>query len=224
MAILFPRVMVPVLSMSTTSTSPEASTALPLMAMTLCESSRSMPAMPMAGSRPPIVVGIRQTSSATSTLTGTMIPIYPAKTSRVITTTMNSPVRPMSNISRACSLGVFWRLALSTIPIIWSRKVLPGSAVMRILIFPESTLVPPVTPHWSAPASRTTGADSPVMADSSTSATPSTISPSLGMVSPSFARTRSPLTSSRADTCSMLPLANNLWAMASLFAWRRVSA
>ena len=69
-AILFPRVMVPVLSISTTSTSPEASTALPLRAMTLCASSLSMPAMPMAGSRPPMVVGIRQTSRATSTGTG----------------------------------------------------------------------------------------------------------------------------------------------------------
>jgi hypothetical protein len=30
---------------------------------------RSMPAMPMAESSPPMVVGIRQTSSATSTVT-----------------------------------------------------------------------------------------------------------------------------------------------------------
>ena len=37
--------------------------------MTLNRISRSMPAMPIAESRPPIVVGIRQTSSAISTVT-----------------------------------------------------------------------------------------------------------------------------------------------------------
>ena len=66
-AILLPRVMVPVLSSRTTSTFPDASTALPLRATTLWARSLSMPAMPMAGKRPPMVVGMRQTSSATST-------------------------------------------------------------------------------------------------------------------------------------------------------------
>ena len=59
-----PRVMVPVLSSSSMSTSPAASTARPDMASTLRRTSRSMPAMPMADSSAPIVVGIRQTSSA----------------------------------------------------------------------------------------------------------------------------------------------------------------
>ena len=62
-----PSVMVPVLSSSNTSTSPEASTARPLMARTLCWSRRSMPAMPMALNNPPMVVGIKHTSSAIST-------------------------------------------------------------------------------------------------------------------------------------------------------------
>ena len=48
----------------------------------------------------------------------------------------------------------------------------------------DSTRVPPVTPERSPPASRMTGADSPVMADSSTDATPSMISPSPGMICP----------------------------------------
>ena len=56
----------------------------------------------------------------------------------------------------------------------------------------DSTRVPPVTPERSPPASRTTGADSPVMADSSTDATPSTISPSPGMTCPASTTTRSP--------------------------------
>ena len=66
-----PSVIVPVLSSSSTSTSPAASTARPLIAITFCWIIRSIPAMPIALSSPPIVVGIRQTSSATSTVTVT---------------------------------------------------------------------------------------------------------------------------------------------------------
>ncbi len=62
-----PSVMVPVLSSSSTSTSPAASTARPLVASTFVRSSRSMPLMPTALSRPPMVVGIRHTNSDTST-------------------------------------------------------------------------------------------------------------------------------------------------------------
>ena len=62
-----PKVIVPVLSSSRVLTSPAASTARPDIASTLCCTRRSMPAMPMADSSAPIVVGMRQTSSATST-------------------------------------------------------------------------------------------------------------------------------------------------------------
>ncbi len=44
----------------------------------------------------------------------------------------------------------------------------------------ETMVVPPVTDERSPPASRMTGADSPVMALSLTEATPSMISPSAG--------------------------------------------
>ena len=63
-----PSVIVPVLSSSSTSTSPAASIARPDVATTLAWIMRSMPAMPIADSSPPIVVGIRQTSRATSTV------------------------------------------------------------------------------------------------------------------------------------------------------------
>ena len=63
-----PSVIVPVLSSSSTSTSPAASTARPDMAMTLAWLRRFMPAMPMADSSAPMVVGARQTNSATSTV------------------------------------------------------------------------------------------------------------------------------------------------------------
>ena len=60
-----PRVMVPVLSSSNVSTSPAASTARPDMASTLNRTRRSIPAIPMADSSAPIVVGISATNSAT---------------------------------------------------------------------------------------------------------------------------------------------------------------
>ena len=67
-----PRVMVPVLSSSSVCTSPAASTARPLMASTLRWTRRSMPAMPIADSSAPMVVGMRQTSSDTRTTTETV--------------------------------------------------------------------------------------------------------------------------------------------------------
>ena len=51
----------------------------------------------------------------------------------------------------------------------------------RTTIQSDSTRVPPVTAEKSPPDSRITGADSPVMALSSTEATPSITSPSAGM-------------------------------------------
>ena len=56
--------------------------------------------------------------------------------------------------------------------IIWSRKLWPASAVTRTTSQSESTVVPPVTAERSPPDSRMTGADSPVMALSSTDAAP----------------------------------------------------
>ena len=61
-----PRVMVPVLSSMRMSTSPAASMARPLMARTFAWLRRLMPAMPIAESSAPIVVGARHTSRATS--------------------------------------------------------------------------------------------------------------------------------------------------------------
>ena len=55
---------------------------------------------------------------------------------------------------------------------------------MRTTIWSDSTRVPPVTAERSPPDSRMTGADSPVIADSSTDAMPSMISPSPGIISP----------------------------------------
>ena len=73
-----------------------------------------------------------------------------------------------------------------------SIKVEPGAAVMRTRIQSEITWVPPVTADRSPPDSRMTGADSPVIAASLTEATPSTTSPSDGIVSPASTSTTSP--------------------------------
>ena len=93
-------------------------------------------------------------------------------------------VSPASRIVRAISFGVFCRSAPSTRAIIRSRNVSPGLAVIRTTISSLSTRVPPVTAERSPPDSRMTGADSPVIADSSTVAMPSTMSPSPGITSP----------------------------------------
>ncbi len=73
-AIRFPSVMVPVLSRSSVWTSPAASTARPLMASTLRWTRRSMPAIPMAESSAPMVVGMRHTRRETRMTTETVAP------------------------------------------------------------------------------------------------------------------------------------------------------
>jgi hypothetical protein len=151
-----------------------------------------MPAMPMAESRAPMVVGMRQTSSATRTGTLTGAAAYDAIGFSVSTTITNTIDRLASRMSSAISFGVFCREAPSTSPIMRSTKVSPGFEVMRTTMRSESTRVPPVTALRSPPLSRTTGADSPVIADSSREAMPQTMSPSPGTRSPASATTTSP--------------------------------
>ncbi len=125
-------------------------------------------------------------------------------------------VSPASRIERAISLGVFWRLAPSTSAIIRSRNVSPGRAVIRTTTSSDRTRVPPVTAERSPPDSLITGADSPVMADSSIEAMPSTTSPSDGITSPALTTHSSP-TSRRLDgTGSRVPSGRRRLAMVSL--------
>ena len=133
-------------------------------------------------------------------------------------------VSPQSRMFSAISLGVFWRDAPSTILIMRSRNVSPGFEVMRTLISSESTRVPPVTAERSPPDSRITGADSPVMADSSTEATPSMTSPSPGINCPAVTTTTSPARSLDPDISTVQPSGFNLYAMVSVRALRSVSA
>ena len=114
-------------------------------------------------------------------------------------------VNPASRIVSAISLGGFWREEPSTRAIIRSRKLSPGRAVTFTRMRSERTFVPPVTELLSPPASRITGADSPVMALSSIDARPSTISPSAATVSPATHSNRSPCFSSELLTMCDCP-------------------
>ena len=111
-------------------------------------------------------------------------------------------VSEASRMFSAISLGDFCRFAPSTRSIMRSMKLCPGRAVTRMTRWSERTLVPPVTPVRSPPDSRITGADSPVIADSSTLATPSTTSPSCGITSPAGTRTMSCSINSSAGSTS----------------------
>ncbi len=101
-------------------------------------------------------------------------------------------VRPARRMFSAISLGVLRRCAPSTRAIIRSRNDCPGSWVISTTMRSDSTRVPPVTALRSPPDSRMTGADSPVIADSSTLAMPSMTVPSPGMTSPASTTTTSP--------------------------------
>ena len=133
--------------------------------MTLKRTSRSMPAMPIADRSPPIVVGMRQTSSAIRTVADRSVPEYLAIGHKVTQTIRKMMVSPDSKIDSANSFGVFWRSAPSTSAIIRSMNVAPGAEVIFTLMKSERTVVPPVTAERSPPASRMTGADSPVIAE-----------------------------------------------------------
>ena len=147
-----------------------------------------------------MVVGIRQISSATSTNGSCSAPLKTAIGASAMTTMRKIRVNTCSREPSASSFGVFLRCAPSTRPIMRSMKLSPGMVVTSMAMASESTRVPPVTAQRSPPASRMTGADSPVMADSSTLAAPTITSPSAGIGSPAETMTMSPGTRSVAAT------------------------
>ena len=144
-----------------------------------------MPAMPIAESSAPIVVGIRQTSSATSTMTDCSALGVDGERLQGHDGEQEDDREPGEQDVRARSRsassgGSRPRRARSS----GRGSVSPGCGVMRTTIWSDSTRVPPVTAERSPPDSRMTGADSPVIADSSTLAMPSMTSPSPGITSP----------------------------------------
>ena len=105
-------------------------------------------------------------------MTETVAPAKCPNGCRTTTTGTKMIVSAASKMVSAISFGVFCRLRPRPALIIRSRNVWPRSAVMRTTIRSDSTFVPPVTADRSPPDSRITGADSPVIADSSTDAPP----------------------------------------------------
>ncbi len=215
-----PIVIVPVLSSSSTSMSPDASTARPDRASTLRLTRRSIPAMPIAESSAPIVVGIRATSSAISVVSEIEVPANRPNGRSVATTIMKISVSAASRMFSAISFGVLRRSAPSTSAIMRSRNDWPGSCVISTTISSEVTRVPPVTALRSPPDSRITGADSPVIADSSTVAMPSITVPSPGISSPAGMTTTSP----RVSSAAALVEPSRSFATVSLRIERSVSA
>src|SRR5271169_3877752 len=136
-------------------------------------------------------------------------------------------VRPARRMSSAISFGVFCLSAPSTRRIIRSRKVCPCSEVIWTTMRSERTVVPPVTAERSPPASRITGADSPVIADSLTDAIPSTTVPSPGIISFASTTTRSSFLSwvdgTRSSRCAF-PSPTSRRAAVSVRARRSASA
>jgi len=136
-------------------------------------------------------------------------------------------VRAMSNMVSAISFGVFCRLAPSTMAIMRSMNASPGFTATHTTSQSDNTRVPPVTAEKSPPDSRTTGADSPVMALSSTEATPSTTTPSAGITSPVSTRKKSPLRSCGAGVAIhsvRFFAARNFLALTDCFKPRREAA
>ena len=92
-------------------------------------------------------------------------------------------MRPI--VGRECCA---WSTSATTV----SKKPAPGAAVTLMTSQSEITSVPPTTAERSSLLSRMTGANSPVIGNSSTEATPATTVPSVGMVSFASTRTKSP--------------------------------
>ena len=114
MARRFPIVIVPVLSSNRVSTSPAVSTARPDLVITLALRARSIPAIPIADSSPPIVVGMRHTNRDIIAAIPIVVPEYQDIGTREIHTIMKTKENAASNIVSAISLGVFCLAAPST--------------------------------------------------------------------------------------------------------------
>ena len=166
------------------------------MAITLRWIMRSMPAMPMAESRPPMVVGIRQTSSATSTV---MVIGCPGRRRDAVERVgQQRGAHEQEDDGEAGQQDVERDLV--------GRLLALGALHQADHAVQESFAGvggdahhQPVREHARAAGhgaavaadSRITGALSPVTALSSTEAMPSMTSPSAGMMSPASTRTTS---------------------------------
>ncbi len=151
-------------------------------------------------SRPPMVVGIRHTSSATSAVTRHRAPrlrrfdaeqrVRQQRHGDDAGTRWSAPPAGWSARSRS---GVFWRLAPSTIAIMRSRNASPGLAVTRTTIQSDSTLR--AAGHRGEVAARLADHGRGFAGDGAfrpPRPRPSITSPSAGITSPASTSTTSP--------------------------------
>ena len=87
----------------------------------------------------------RMTSIARKVMTNGMTARQAPNGSEAMRKKSTSGVSATSRMVSAISFGVFWRLAPSTIAIMRSRNVCPGSTVTFMTIQSDNTRVPPVT-------------------------------------------------------------------------------
>jgi hypothetical protein len=113
--------------------------------------------------------------------------VSPSSAKRMI---VKIAVREMRTISTATSLGVLGLFEASTSRIIWLMKLSSGFTVTFAFSVSLMSFEPPIS---GSVAAFLTGIDSPVRSDSSTMATPSMTSESIGMMSPFSSRIQSPL-------------------------------
>ena len=100
------------------STSPAASTAFPDLATTFASPTRAIPATPIAGRSPPIVVGIKATRREIRIARSMSNPRWSARNRNALQTTRKIAVSPTNRIVRLTSLADFGRFAFSTREII----------------------------------------------------------------------------------------------------------
>ena len=100
-ALLLPSVIVPVLSKIKISQSPAASIPLPDFAIILYLPNRVIPATPIAGSSPPIVVGINATNSATKVAMSVLYPRKYAENNNVPITVIKIRDKPAKSIVKS---------------------------------------------------------------------------------------------------------------------------
>ena len=173
--------------------------------------------MPLAAPRPHatmIAVGVARPSAQgqlmTSTLTaklsarerspGARTANQRTKVRRAMAITTGTKTPAMRSAVR--SMGALELVASST------RRMMPASVVSSPTAVASTTIQPlalTVAPVTREPALFSAGRGSPVMADSSTSAEPSTTTPSTGTVSPARTTTRSPTRTSAVATSTSAP-------------------
>ena len=198
-----PRVSVPVLSKTTVSVRPIASSASALRKRMPASAARPVPTMMAVGVARPMAHGQAITTTLMKAVRASVRcgsgPGTNQTTNVAPAMTRTSGTKTSLTRSARRWSGTFVPWARSTRSTIEARTVSRPTRVARITRVPDAFSVAPMT---SSPGAFSTGAASPVSINSSTAEAPSTTIPSTGTRSPGRTRSRSPTrtTSSRTST------------------------